>query len=103
MDWSMFGDLVVQAGCEEKGRTERIMAMLCLTAFHDIMKVEKLIPTVQAEHGPYLGFEVGCEIHDHDIALSYILEHYPHLLPSFAGLPPDQQRTIIFTQGKMHF
>ena len=83
--------------------TVRVMALLCLTAFHDIMKVEAILPTVQAEHAPYLGYSAGDVIRDHDIALSYVLVHYPELLPSFAGLPVDAQRAILFTQSKLQF
>jgi len=72
----MFSGLVKQCGCaaEAPECIERIMALLCLTAFHDVMKVEALLPRVQAEHAPYLGYEAGVQINDHDIALSYILE-----------------------------
>ena len=83
--------------------TVRVMALLCLTAFHDIMKVEAILPTVQAEHAPYLGYSAGDVIRDHDIALSYVLVHYPELLPSFAGLPPGAQKAILFTQSKLQF
>ena len=79
------------------------MALLCLTSFHDIMKVKSLLPTVQAEHAPYLGYQAGEEITDHDIALSYVLTHYPQLLPSFGCLPKDQRAAVLFTQGKMQF
>lgn len=105
MDWSKFEGVVQQAGCEPgvPANTERIMAMLCLTSFHDIMKNEDILPTVQPEHAPFLGYSAGEVIHDHDIALGYILEHYPDLLPSFSGLPAAQRKSIAFTQGKMQF
>jgi len=105
MQWSLFEDLITQAGCQssEPGSHERIMALLCLTAIHDVMKVEDLLPVVQPEHAPYLGYEAGVVIRDHDIALSYVLEHFPNLLPSFAGLPPDGKKAVLFTQGKMNF
>eukprot|EP00429_Kryptoperidinium_foliaceum_P013459 CAMPEP_0176042820 /NCGR_PEP_ID=MMETSP0120_2-20121206/21248_1 /TAXON_ID=160619 /ORGANISM="Kryptoperidinium foliaceum, Strain CCMP 1326" /LENGTH=1104 /DNA_ID=CAMNT_0017376229 /DNA_START=55 /DNA_END=3367 /DNA_ORIENTATION=- len=105
MQWSMFEDLIAQAGCQESetGGLERTMALLCLTAMHDVMKVEALLPIVQKEHAPYLGYEAGVVIRDHDCALSYLMEHFPSLLPSFAGLPPEVQKAVLFTQGKMNF
>jgi len=79
------------------------MALLSLTAIHDVMKVESLLPVVQREHAPYLGYEAGVVIRDHDIALSYVMEHFPDLLPSYAGLPADERKSVLFTQGKMNF
>ena len=64
----------------------RTAAMLALTAFHDIMKVEALLPAVAAEHAPYLGFKEGDVINDHDLALGYVLDFHADVLPSFAGL-----------------
>ena len=39
---------------------ERMVAILALTAFHDVMKVEALLPRVDAAHAPegYLGYQV---------------------------------------------
>jgi len=82
---------------------ERIEAMLCLTAFHDIMKMQWLCPVVAAAHSPYQGYEEGDTINDHDIALSYVMEYHPHLLPSFNILPKGMQQVLLFTQCKMSF
>ena len=82
---------------------ERVMAMLALTAFHDVMKVEALLPAVAAEHAPYCGFKAGDVINDHDVALGYVLDHHPSLLPSFGAAREEDQRTIRFTQSKMGF
>jgi len=105
MNWANFEDLVAQAGCSPKdpGYKERTMAVLVLTAIHDIMKVEALNPTVQPQHAPYNGYAAGAIIHDHDVALAYVLDHYPKLLPSFAGLPERAKKSVLFTQGKMQF
>lgn len=105
MDWKLFQDLVMRAGCAPgmPGSTARIMALLCLSAFHDIMKLPMLQPIVQPEHAPYNGYEAGVRIHDHDLALSYVLECFPNLLPSYAGLPGNEKRGVLFTQGKMQF
>ena len=46
---------------------ERCVAMLVLTAIHDIMKVESLLPAVTVPHAPYHGYEDGDMIHDHDV------------------------------------
>lgn len=72
---------------------ERTLAMLVLTAIHDIMKVKALLPTVSPEHGAFSGHAVGETIHDHDVALGYVLERCPHVLPSFAILPAAQQES----------
>eukprot|EP00929_Paragymnodinium_shiwhaense_P080548 TRINITY_DN42019_c0_g1_i1.p1 TRINITY_DN42019_c0_g1~~TRINITY_DN42019_c0_g1_i1.p1 ORF type:complete len:1132 (-),score=273.91 TRINITY_DN42019_c0_g1_i1:347-3742(-) len=110
-DWSPFAELTKRAGCvpasdspeDIAAATKRIMALLCLTSFHDIMKLPILQPVVHPDHAPYHGHEAGVWIHDHDLALSYVLEHYPNLLPSYAGLEPAERRAILFTQGKMQF
>jgi hypothetical protein len=107
--WTMFEDLLDQAGCgpAHEDAQGRITAILCLTAFHDIMKMEDLLPTVRQEHcgedGKYKGYKPGDIIGDHDIALSYVLEFYPELLPSYAGLPEDERKVVLFTQSKMQF
>lgn len=105
MDWKPFSDLVARSGCAPgaPGSTDRIVALLCLTSFHDIMKLPMLQPVVQPAHAPYNGYEAGVRIHDHDLALSYVLEHFPKLLPSYGGLDSAQQRAVLFTQGKMQF
>ena len=82
---------------------DRMLAMLVLTAIHDIMKIEALLPTVQSAHAPYNGFAASDQIHDHDIALGYVLDHFGHCLPSYAALAPEQQRVIRFTQAKLGF
>lgn len=48
---------------------ERTMAQLALTAFHDVMKVEALLPRVEECHNDFCGFKAGDVINDHDIAL----------------------------------
>jgi len=82
---------------------DRLVGMLALTAIHDIMKVDVLLPTVQPQHAPYEGFNKGDRINDHDVALGYMLEHYSDCLPSFVGLSPSLQRTIKFTQVSINF
>mmetsp|Transcript_76573 Transcript_76573/g.214046 ORF Transcript_76573/g.214046 Transcript_76573/m.214046 type:complete len:901 (+) Transcript_76573:92-2794(+) len=82
---------------------ERMTAFLALTAFHDIMKNSMLLPTVHGKHAPYYGLCEGDQVHDHDLALRYIMEHFPGLLPSFNGLGPAQRAVLFFTQGKMGF
>jgi len=105
MNWPQFQELVDRAGCgsSSPGSTERIMALLCLTSFHDIMKVPTMQPIVQPEHAPYHGVEAGVRINDHDLALSYVMDQFPHLLPSFDGLPPDAKRGVLLTQREMQF
>jgi hypothetical protein len=82
---------------------ERTLAMLVLTAIHDIMKTVQLLPTVSKKHGTFRGYKVGEVINDHDAALAYILEYHPNVLPSFAALSREQQESIKFTQSKMEY
>jgi len=110
-DWGLLEELLIDAGILERRagglhvHVERTVAILSLTAFHDIMKVEALLPTVEAACAPsgHLGFRVGDSINDHDLALGYVLTFHAHLLPSFASLPPAQQKSVRFTQSKMSF
>ena len=81
----------------------RAMAMLSLMAVHDVMKVATLLPTVCAEHAPYLGYEAGATIYDHDLALGYVLRHDATSLPCVGLLDASQQRPILFTQAKLGF
>lgn len=61
-------------------------------------------------------WKAGERIHDHDIALGYVLDHHAHVLPSYAGLSKRQQAlfrglerramaqdSIRFTQCKMEY
>jgi len=100
MDWSLLREVSDRAVGTSLERTE---AMLCLTAFHDVMKVSALVPRVSAAHAPYHGYHTGDEIHDHDVALAYILENYPHLMPSFQTLQKSSRDLVIFSQTEMGF
>lgn len=97
------GILSVRPDGKLTSHVERTLAMLSLTAFHDVMKVECLLPCVATEHAPFAGFRAGDVINDHDIALGYVLAHHGACVPSFDALPLAQQKTIRFTQGKMQF
>ena len=107
--WGKLNDLMCEAGLMAKTLTgyrvvvDRVVGLLALTAIHDIMKIDLLLPTVQPQHAPYCGFAQGDRINDHDIALGYILEHYSNCLPSFSGLGKDLQQAIKFTQVKLGF
>mmetsp|Transcript_72433 Transcript_72433/g.172638 ORF Transcript_72433/g.172638 Transcript_72433/m.172638 type:complete len:565 (+) Transcript_72433:2-1696(+) len=110
MEWDRLRELMLRSGIlmeDDLGKTivvhERLVGMLTLTAFHDIMKNTALLPRVQAEHVPFHGYAEGDEITDHDLALAYLLEHYPGLLPSFKYLTPAQRAPVLFTQAKMNF
>jgi hypothetical protein len=81
----------------------RLVSLLALTAIHDIMKMDSLLPTVQAEHAPYHGYAAGNVIGDHDHALSYLMDHYPEALPSFMDLDPVERRSVQFTQCNLCF
>lgn len=108
--WGKLEGLMLDAGVlcrDEMGEVRvapgRMAALLVQTAIHDIMKVELIRPSVAAEHAPYMGFAAGDTIHDHDVALGYVLEHYGELLPSFQLVEPELQRAIRFTQAKIQF
>mmetsp|Transcript_16583 Transcript_16583/g.38828 ORF Transcript_16583/g.38828 Transcript_16583/m.38828 type:complete len:1285 (-) Transcript_16583:107-3961(-) len=107
VSWHLFGEVLSSAGMSKgNGKAhdeERVLAMLALTAIHDIMKVAALIPTVDPKHGEWCGYQTGQSIGDHDLALGYILEHYPQALPSYWGLPPHQRESVKFTQCKMEY
>ena len=111
-DWRRLQLLLIEAGILERRcdgtmhvHVERTVAVLALTAFHDVMKVEALLPRVDAAVAPggYNGFKVGDTINDHDVALGYVLTYHGNALPSFASLPPAQQKSVRFTQSKMSF
>jgi len=110
-EWEGLSQLLFDAGmlmrCPTSGscmvNEERMLAMLALTAIHDVMKVEALLPRVEEKHAPYRGYQAGDIINDHDAALGYVLDHHPHCLPSYQGLPELQQKTLRFTQSKMSF
>mmetsp|Transcript_39120 Transcript_39120/g.112462 ORF Transcript_39120/g.112462 Transcript_39120/m.112462 type:complete len:1261 (-) Transcript_39120:40-3822(-) len=111
VDWSLFDDVLKAAGLllnkkDAKGDLvhdeERVLAMLVLTAIHDIMKVEALCPTV-AGRREFSGYKTGESITDHDIALGYILENHPNALPSYAGLPQKSRDSVKFTQCNMEY
>merc|ERR1712113_72741 len=77
--------------------------MLVLMAIHDIMKMKPLLPVVSPAVGDFQGYKTGETINDHDVALSYVLQHNPDVLPSYSGLPPDQQEAIKFCHCKMSY
>mmetsp|Transcript_48883 Transcript_48883/g.114410 ORF Transcript_48883/g.114410 Transcript_48883/m.114410 type:complete len:844 (+) Transcript_48883:79-2610(+) len=107
MQWSfmqlLFGDAGVLhlKGGRVEVDTPRLAALLCFTAFHDLMKVEHFLP--QVAKGEYHGFKEGEKIQDHDVALAYIMDNYPELLPSFRSLSPEQRASIQFMQCKIAF
>jgi len=70
---------------------------------HDIMKMNLILPEVQREHAPYHGYNAGDIIGDHDHALSYVMEHYPSMLPSFRDLDVSERKSIKFTQCNLCF
>merc|ERR1712136_738479 len=82
---------------------DRVVAMLVLTAIHDVMKNTALIPSVLPQHAPYQGYLAEEPINDHDMSLAYVLEFFPTLLPSYQCLEPGQRAPVLFTQGKMGF
>ena len=84
-------------------RHDRVVAMLVLTVVHDVMKNTALLPRVRPQHAPYHGHGAGECINDHDVALAYVMECFPHLLPSYNCLEPGQRAPVLFSQEKMGF
>lgn len=93
--WKKLLQLLVDAGMltERGGRggavevaVPRMCAMLALTAIHDVFKVEALLPRVRPEHAPFKGFAAGDVINDHDVAMYYVLDHFPEARGPFACL-----------------
>eukprot|EP00929_Paragymnodinium_shiwhaense_P075316 TRINITY_DN38498_c0_g1_i1.p1 TRINITY_DN38498_c0_g1~~TRINITY_DN38498_c0_g1_i1.p1 ORF type:complete len:1251 (+),score=272.20 TRINITY_DN38498_c0_g1_i1:240-3992(+) len=110
--WRLLEDVLTTAGLLTSSSPtghdpERTLAMLVLTAIHDIMKLQPLIPVVQAKHvgadGRFHGYKIGDSVNDHDLALAYLLEYEPEALPSFRDLKDSQKRSIMFTQAKMEY
>jgi len=107
MQWRYFKFLLADAGLIDNANGEvevnrpRLAALLCLTAFHDMMKVDFLLP--QVAYGEYHGFQRGETIQDHDVALAYIMDEYPELLPSFKSLSQEQKTAIQLMQCKVSF
>mmetsp|Transcript_61505 Transcript_61505/g.144061 ORF Transcript_61505/g.144061 Transcript_61505/m.144061 type:complete len:1178 (+) Transcript_61505:48-3581(+) len=108
-DIGQIGKILVSAGlfqggfCNGANDPERTLALLVLTAIHDIMKMENLLPTVQPEHDGYHGYAAGDVIGDHDHALCYVMDHFPDLLPSFKDLDPAEKQSLQFTQCNLCF
>merc|ERR550534_2673537 len=108
--WDFFERLLCDAGLitmDKKGKWKiqegRVLSLLALTAVHDIMKMEALLPRVQREHAPYHAYQEGDVIADHDAALSYLMDHYPHMLPSFRDLSAEERKSVQFTQCNISF
>jgi len=108
MQWGLCQELLVDAGLLTPGVNnghdeERTLAILVLTAIHDIMKVAALCPKVAKKDQEWSGYKEGEVINDHDAALGYLLEKWPEALPSFHGLPTKQRDSVKFTQSKMEY
>uniref|UniRef100_A0A7S1B0T1 Uncharacterized protein n=1 Tax=Noctiluca scintillans TaxID=2966 RepID=A0A7S1B0T1_NOCSC len=110
MNWEAVHELTLRADLLRIDRLgqlslchDRVVAMLVLTAIHDVMKNTALTPSVLPQHAPYQGYLAEEPINDHDMSLAYILEFFPTLLPSYQCLEPGQRAPILFTQGKMGF
>jgi hypothetical protein len=108
--WDYFGKLLAEAGLFRRSgwsgtkvNEKRLVSLLALTAFHDIMKISLFLPTVQPEHSPYHGYNTGDIIADHDKALSYVMDHYPEMLPSFRELDDVERQAVQFTQCNLCF
>jgi hypothetical protein len=109
-NWDYFKRLLQDARLtheDRRGRVrlneKRVVSLLALTAVHDIMKMDMILPRVQEQHAPFRGYAAGDTVGDHDHALSYVMDHYPQLLPSFKGLAEDERRAVEFTHCRLQF
>jgi len=109
-NWDNFQRLLLDAKLLTEDRwgrlkvnEKRVVAILALTAVHDIMKMDCILPKLQGEHAPFHSYASGDTIGDHDLALAYIMEYFPSLLPSFQGLDKEEQAAVHFTQCNLHF
>eukprot|EP00928_Gymnodinium_smaydae_P032460 TRINITY_DN23502_c0_g2_i1.p1 TRINITY_DN23502_c0_g2~~TRINITY_DN23502_c0_g2_i1.p1 ORF type:complete len:1241 (-),score=183.64 TRINITY_DN23502_c0_g2_i1:149-3871(-) len=83
---------------------DRTLTMLVLLAVHDIMKISVLLPCVSKDLDDFQGYRSGETINDHDVALSYVLQRYPQVLPSYSGLPTEEQKQLIrFVHDKIDY
>eukprot|EP00401_Gymnodinium_catenatum_P024772 CAMPEP_0117580604 /NCGR_PEP_ID=MMETSP0784-20121206/65310_1 /TAXON_ID=39447 /ORGANISM="" /LENGTH=888 /DNA_ID=CAMNT_0005380715 /DNA_START=29 /DNA_END=2696 /DNA_ORIENTATION=- len=107
--WELFSNLLADAGlievqdCRIVPVPHRVATLLVVTAIHDIMKVDCLLPKVDEEHSPYHRYGAGDVIGDHDRALAYVLDNYEELLPSFMQLDDEEKRVVRFTQCQIGF
>ncbi|CAE7780560.1 unnamed protein product [Symbiodinium microadriaticum] len=99
--WKHFQDLMIDAGILVQGSGSKLevdcettLALLVLTALHDVMKVSLLLPVVQPPDAPYRGYLKSEVVGDHDMAIFYLIERYPELLPSLSSLKPDLQSSV---------
>jgi len=110
-NWGNISALLLDAGILLKDNNgelshdvERTLAMIVTMAIHDTMKLSPLVPIVHKKVcDDFSGYAAGEAIGDHDIALSYVLQHFSDLLPSFRGLPEAQKKAIVFSLGKIEF
>ncbi|CAK0896791.1 unnamed protein product, partial [Prorocentrum cordatum] len=106
-NWAQFRELTEQAGLRTNTSAgldeERVLAMLVLTAFHDVMKVSALLPRVREGVAEFCGYRCGEEIGDHDVALAYLLTHAPQALPSYRGMSERSRELVRFTQGQLQY
>eukprot|EP00931_Biecheleriopsis_adriatica_P050472 TRINITY_DN29226_c0_g1_i1.p1 TRINITY_DN29226_c0_g1~~TRINITY_DN29226_c0_g1_i1.p1 ORF type:complete len:800 (-),score=166.24 TRINITY_DN29226_c0_g1_i1:82-2400(-) len=93
--WTDFQNLLANAGIvirNEAGMSvidERTtLALLVLTAVHDLMKISILTTMVQPADAPYCGYSEGEVIADHDVAIFYIIDRHTKLLPCLRDLDP---------------
>lgn len=104
-DWKAFTSLVDKAGCG-KGKpnaSSQVAAVLVKIVLRGLMKVRGLKPSVQEKHAPFKGFDQGATLEEPSQALAYVLEFFPDLFPSYAGLPSEQQKSVLAAQGAKDF
>lgn len=108
--WSLVTQLMVDAGLLRRASTrghvvytiepERCVSIIVMLALQQLGKVCALHPTVEAEHAGWLGYEEGQTITHQMDAVRFMMEKYPHSLPSFEHLSVEQQRVCIFLRTR---
>lgn len=108
--WPLVTQLMVDAGllrrASSRGQVvytvepERCVSLLVLLALQQLGKVCALQPRVEADHAGWLGYGEGQTITNQMDAVRYMMEHYPHSMPSFEHLTIEQQRVCIFLQTR---
>jgi hypothetical protein len=100
--WDTCQDLLISSGLliresdgSLKASLPRVRSMLVLTAINRIFLNRSLLPRRHQADG-----SDGEEIQNHAAALEYVLGKFPHVLPSFSGLSPEERKVLRFSQSQ---
>jgi len=110
-NWTGFKKVLMDAGLLETaaatGKVQvnehRLVLFFAMTSIRNIMKITPVLPKVQKEHAPYRGYKEDETIGDRDHALTYVMDLFPSLLPSFRDLSPDDKESVEFMHSNIGF